>query len=82
MRLGPCATMNDDFETAVLERHGMLEKLFYACFTKADESLAMYKLYGIDHDSVIFRISYADLEKSKFRFSFSKPFSSRYCWTS
>lgn len=63
MRLGPCATMNDDFETAVLERHGMLEKLFYACFTKADESLAMYKLYGIDHDSVIFRISYADLEK-------------------
>lgn len=63
MRLGPCADMNDDFETAVLKRHGVLRKLFYACFTKVDESLAMYKLYGIDQDSVIFRISYADLEK-------------------
>lgn len=63
MRLGPCADMNDDFETAVLRRHGVLNRLFYACFTKVDESLAMYKLYGIDQDSVIFRISYADLEK-------------------
>ena len=63
MRLGPCYTMNDDFETAVLDRHGLLKRLFYACFTKADESLAMYKLYGIDRNSVIFRISYAGLEK-------------------
>lgn len=63
MRLGPCDAMNDEFETAVLKRHGMLKKLFYACFTKADESLAMYKLYGIDGDSVILKISYSDLEK-------------------
>lgn len=62
MRLGSCADMNDAFETAVLDRHGLLRKLFYACFTKVDESLAMYKLYGIDQDSVIFRISYTDLE--------------------
>ncbi len=63
MRLGPCDDMNDDFETAILQRHGLLHKLFYACFTKAPESLAMYKLYGTDKDSVIFKISYAGLEK-------------------
>lgn len=63
MRLGSCTDMNDEFETAVLDRHGKLNRLFYACFTKVEESLAMYKLYGVDQDSVIFRISYADLER-------------------
>ena len=63
MRLGPCDDMNDPFETAILQHHGLLRKLFYACFTKASESLAMYKLYGTDQDSVIFKISYAGLEK-------------------
>ena len=63
MRLGSCDNMNDPFETAILQRHGLLRKMFYACFTKASESLAMYKLYGIDKDSVIIRISYSGLEK-------------------
>ena len=63
MRLGPCDDMNDPFETAILQHHGLLRRLFYACFTKASESLAMYKLYGTDRDSVIIKISYAGLEK-------------------
>ena len=45
MRLGPCSKMNDPFETAVLTRHKMIRKLFYTCFTKVPESLAMYKLH-------------------------------------
>lgn len=63
MRLGSCDDMNDPFETAILQRHGILRKLFYACFTKASESLAMYQLYGTDKDSVLIKISYSDLEK-------------------
>ena len=63
MRLGSCDSMNDPFETAILKQHGLLNRLFYACFTKASESLAMYKLYGVDRDTVIFKISYADLER-------------------
>lgn len=61
MRLGTCLKMNDPFETAVLTHHGLLKRLFYACFTKAPESLAMYKLYRNDANSVIIKISYSKL---------------------
>ena len=63
MRLGSCVDMNDDFETAILKHHGLLRRLYYACFTKVPESLAMYKLYGVNEDSVMLKISYAGLEK-------------------
>ena len=55
--------MNDPFETAVLTNQGLSKRLFYTCFTKVPESLAMYKLYGIDKNSVIIKISYSDLAK-------------------
>lgn len=63
MILNSCEEMNDRFETALLEKHRKSHRVFFACFTKASESLAMYRLYGMGPDSIIFRISYLNLQR-------------------
>ena len=61
MILGSSSKMNDPFENALLIEHGMENKMFYKCFSGSPESLAMYRLYGMDADTVLYRISYFDL---------------------
>ncbi len=62
MRLNSCESMNDDFEKYVLRRYDMKNRFFCSCFTRTEESLAMYKMYGQD-DTIMFKISFSNLER-------------------
>lgn len=44
--LGDYRQMNDPFETQIINKSEFARKLFFTSFSMAEESLAMYKMYG------------------------------------
>ena len=51
-------TMNDQFEKEAIESFVGKNRVFYACFSHAEENMAMYKMYTNDKDGVMMKYSY------------------------
>ncbi len=63
--LGDYRNMNDPFEKKLLDRNNYARNLYFTSFSRAEESLAMYKIYNGDNpeSSVVLQISFDVFEK-------------------
>ncbi len=56
--------MNDPIEANYISQHGLDNKLFYFCLSKAHENLALYKMYQKNvEDGVIMQFTYSNIEE-------------------
>ncbi len=62
MWLSPARGMNDILEEKILAASG-LDNLHYACFSRTNENLAMFKMYAPNPDGVMLSISLADARR-------------------
>lgn len=61
--LGSADTMNDYFEQEVIKKNCGDFNRYFVCFSRAEENLAMYKMYAPSPDGAMLKISYDDLKK-------------------
>ncbi len=53
-------SMNDSFEKEIINLSKGKEKLYYNCFSRTEENIAMYRMYAKEPEGAVLCISYKD----------------------